>query len=97
MGNQGVRGLSRTSKTVRNGQIPGSQVTVVRIMRTAGSPLFFVEMEICGFSGKSQEIGARYDIGKAIFIDHFDDQDTMYQLRRVELKVAELIAKTFRV
>ena len=86
----------RITKTPRSGWIAGSQVTVVRLSHESNSPLFFVEMSIAGSLGAKEDVNARYDIGKAVFIDIFDDQETMYQLRRVELKLAEMINRTFR-
>ncbi len=81
--------------TFRYSVIPLTQVAVVRATGSAGLPLFLVEMEIWKSQHDRQAITARFDLDKGIFIDVFDDQDVMYQLRRVELTVADILSNNF--
>lgn len=89
--------LTRRRRSFNKGQIPATQVTVLAATNFGRGPLCLVEMRIADLTGAGhKEINARYDLGKAIFIDVFPDDHIMYQLRRVELAVGQMLTRAFK-
>jgi len=84
---------NKETKKFTDSQIRGSQVTLLEAIRYDRGPLILVKMQI----SEAPPMGARYDLGKLIFIDWFPDKEVMYQLRRTELTVGARLCRLFKI